>query len=41
LSLDGTFNRSGFSRFINSPAGRVFRLAASGAKIRAAYRPAG
>jgi hypothetical protein len=22
------FNRSGFSRFINSPAGRIFRLAA-------------
>lgn len=26
--LDEAFNRSGFSRFINSPAGRIFRLAA-------------
>ncbi|GEM_PF-337994 len=27
-SLAAAFNRSGFSRFINSPAGRVFRLVA-------------
>jgi hypothetical protein len=27
-SLEASFNRSGFSRFINGPAGRVFRLAA-------------
>ena len=26
--LEGSFNRSGFSRFLNSPAGRVFRLVA-------------
>jgi len=26
--LDEAFNRSAFSRFINSPAGRIFRLAA-------------
>ncbi|HSA94858.1 MAG TPA: hypothetical protein VLJ16_02320 [Acidobacteriota bacterium] len=25
--LEGSFNQSGFSRFLNSPAGRVFRLA--------------
>lgn len=25
---DGAFNRSGFSRFLNSPAGRLFRMAA-------------
>jgi len=28
LSLHDDFNHSGFSRFINSTAGRVFRLAA-------------
>ncbi len=28
MSSAEAFNRSGFSRFINSPAGRVFRLAA-------------
>ncbi len=27
-SLEEVFNRSGFSRFLNSPAGRVFRLVA-------------
>jgi len=26
--LEETFNRSSFSRFLNSPAGRIFRLAA-------------
>jgi len=26
--LEEAFNRSAFSRFINSPAGRIFRLAA-------------
>jgi len=26
--FEDVFNRSGFSRFLNSPAGRVFRLAA-------------
>ena len=27
-TLGEAFNRSGFSQFINSPAGRIFRLAA-------------
>ncbi len=31
------FNRSGFSRFINSPAGRVFRLVAGAAFLVAGY----
>lgn len=26
--LEEAFNRSGFSRFLNSPAGRIFRLVA-------------
>ena len=30
-TLEERFNRSGFSRFINSPAGRVFRLATGAA----------
>ncbi len=28
MSMHEAFNRSGFSRFINSPAGRAFRLVA-------------
>jgi hypothetical protein len=28
MSMHEAFNRSGFSKFINSPAGRVFRLVA-------------
>lgn len=31
MPLHDRFNRSGFSRFINSPAGRVFRLVAGAA----------
>jgi len=27
-SFEEAFNRSGFSRFLNSPAGRIFRFAA-------------
>ena len=27
-SFEEVFNRSGFSRFLNSPAGRIFRLVA-------------
>lgn len=27
-SLAAAFNRSGFARFINSPSGRIFRIAA-------------
>ncbi len=28
MSLNDTFNQSGFSKFLNSPAGRIFRLVA-------------
>ncbi len=28
MSMHGAFNRSSFSRFINSPPGRIFRLVA-------------
>ena len=28
MSLDQAFNQSGFSKFINSPAGRIFRFVA-------------
>lgn len=31
------FNRSGFSRFLNSPAGRVFRLAAGAGFLVVGY----
>ena len=37
MRLDDTFNRSGVSRFINSPAGRVFRLAAGTAFLVVGY----
>jgi hypothetical protein len=37
VRLDDTFNRSGFSRFINSPAGRVFRLAAGTAFLAVGF----
>jgi hypothetical protein len=33
MSLEERFNRSGFSRFINSRAGRVFRLSAGTAFV--------
>jgi hypothetical protein len=32
-----TFNRSGFSRFINGPAGRVFRLVAGAGFLVVGY----
>ena len=28
MSLQETFNRSGFSKYLNSPSGRIFRLGA-------------
>ncbi len=28
MSMHESFNQSGFSKFLNSPAGRIFRLAA-------------
>lgn len=36
-SLEELFNRSAFSRFINSPAGRVFRLVAGAGFLIAGY----
>ena len=35
--LGESFNRTGFSRFINSPAGRVFRLLAGAAFLVIGY----
>jgi hypothetical protein len=35
--FDEGFNRSGFSRFINSPAGRIFRLAAGAGFLAVGY----
>jgi hypothetical protein len=35
--LEEAFNRSGFSRFINSPAGRVFRFLAGTALLVVGY----
>lgn len=37
MSAHDAFNRSAFSRFINSPAGRVFRLAAGTVFLGAGY----
>jgi len=37
LRLDAAFNRSGFSHFINSRAGRLFRLAAGSAFLVVGY----
>ena len=36
-SLKDSFNRSGFSKFLNSPAGRIFRLVAGMGFIVAGY----
>ncbi len=36
-SLEGAFNQSGLSRFLNSPAGRVFRLVAGIAFLAVGY----
>lgn len=35
--LEESFNRSGFSRYLNSPAGRVFRLAAGAGFLAVGY----
>jgi hypothetical protein len=35
--LDESFNRSGFSRFLNSPSGRVFRLVAGAGFLAVGY----
>ena len=35
--LDELFNRSAFSRFINSPAGRIFRLVAGAGFLIVGY----
>ena len=37
MSWAESFNRSGFSRFINSKAGRVFRLAAGAAFLAVGF----
>jgi hypothetical protein len=37
VTVGETFNRSGFSRFINSPAGRIFRLAAGAGFVVVGY----
>ncbi len=37
MSSAETFNRSGFSRFINGPAGRVFRLVAGAGFLVVGY----
>ncbi len=37
MSTAEAFNRSGFSRFINSPAGRVFRLVAGAGFLVVGY----
>lgn len=36
-NLENSFNRSGFSRFLNSPAGRIFRSVAGIGFIVAGY----
>jgi hypothetical protein len=36
-NLGEAFNRSGFSRFINGPAGRIFRLVAGAAFLVIGY----
>jgi hypothetical protein len=35
--LEESFNRSGLSRFLNSPAGRIFRLAAGAGFLAVGY----
>jgi len=36
-SFEESFNRSGFSRFLNNPAGRIFRLAAGAGFLVVGY----
>ncbi|MDQ0477161.1 MULTISPECIES: DUF2892 domain-containing protein [Chryseobacterium] len=38
MSLHESFNRSGFSKSVNSPAGRIFRLAAGTAFLLVGYQ---
>ena len=38
MSMHEAFNRSGFSRFINSPAGRVFRVVAGAGFLSVGYK---
>ncbi len=37
MSAHDSFNRSGFSKFLNSPAGRIFRLAAGAGFLVVGY----
>ena len=37
MKVHAAFNRTGFSRFINSPAGRVFRLTAGAGFLTVGY----
>ena len=37
MSMQESFNRSGFSKFLNSPAGRIFRVAAGAAYVVIGY----
>ncbi|HEY5525966.1 MAG TPA: hypothetical protein VIK02_00105 [Candidatus Anoxymicrobiaceae bacterium] len=37
MSMQESFNRSGFSKFLNSPAGRIFRVAAGAAYLVIGY----
>ncbi len=37
MSWNESFNRSGFSKFLNSPAGRVFRLVAGAGFLVVGY----
>lgn len=37
MSWHESFNRSGFSKFLNSPAGRVFRLVAGAGFLMVGY----
>lgn len=37
MSMHETFNRSAFSRFLNSPSGRIFRLLAGAAFLMVGY----
>ena len=37
MSRHEAFNRSGFSKFLNSPAGRIFRLVAGAGFIAVGY----
>jgi Inner membrane protein YgaP-like, transmembrane domain len=38
MSLNESFNQSGLSKFLNSPAGRIFRLAAGAGFLLIGYK---